>query len=87
MKPNLILISWKDWIPTYVRDEIENQLGAKVDGTGVLIEDKREKTTEPSKESTTKRSYKKIIDHKSIRLNNVYENSVIERLEKMNVKT
>ena len=38
--PNLIFISWKYWVPDYVRNEIKKQTGTKIDGNGNIIEDK-----------------------------------------------
>ena len=32
--PNLLFISWKHWIPAYVRTEIQKKLGVKIDGYG-----------------------------------------------------
>lgn len=32
--PNLIFISWKNWVPTYVRNEIKKQTGVTIDGYG-----------------------------------------------------
>jgi len=32
--PNLLLISWKHWIPSYVRNEIKKKTGVIVDGYG-----------------------------------------------------
>lgn len=32
--PNLLLISWKHWIPSYVRNEIKKKTGVVVDGYG-----------------------------------------------------
>ena len=32
--PNLIFISWKHWVPTYVRNEIKKQTGIQIDGFG-----------------------------------------------------
>ena len=32
--PNLLLISWQHWIPTYVRNEIKKKTGQSVDGYG-----------------------------------------------------
>ena len=37
-KPNLLLISWKDWVPEYVRIQIYNKLGKKIDSYGNIIE-------------------------------------------------
>tara|TARA_Y100000992_G_scaffold301845_1_gene273851 strand:+ start:4293 stop:4895 length:603 start_codon:yes stop_codon:yes gene_type:complete len=38
--PNLIFISWKYWVPDYVRNEIKKKTGTKIDGNGNIIEDK-----------------------------------------------
>ena len=35
--PNLILISWKEWIPDYVRSEIKKKVGVNIDGYGNII--------------------------------------------------
>jgi len=35
--PNLILISWKEWIPDYVRSEIKKKAGVNIDGYGNII--------------------------------------------------
>ena len=32
--PNLLLISWKHWVPSYVRNEIKKKTGVVVDGYG-----------------------------------------------------
>jgi len=38
--PNLIFISWKHWVPDYVRDEIKQKTGVVVDGYGKVISKK-----------------------------------------------
>lgn len=35
--PNLIFISWKYWVPDYVRNEIKNKTGKKIDGYGNIL--------------------------------------------------
>ncbi len=35
--PNLMFISWKHWVPTYVRDEIKKRTGMTLDGSGGVI--------------------------------------------------
>ena len=37
--PNLLFISWKNWTPSYVREEIKKKTGIKIDGFGNKIED------------------------------------------------
>lgn len=49
--PNLIFISWKHWIPAYVRSEIKKKLGYNVDGWGNIVDKKEEenkKNTDPN---------------------------------------
>jgi hypothetical protein len=41
--PNLLFISWKHWIPKYVRDEIKKKTGVIYDGYGNKIDDNSEK--------------------------------------------
>ena len=36
--PNLLFVSWKHWVPSYVRNEIHKRTGYKVDGMGEIIE-------------------------------------------------
>jgi hypothetical protein len=39
--PNLLLISWKHWIPGYVRTEIKKKMNVAVDGYGNVVADKK----------------------------------------------
>lgn len=38
--PNLLLISWKHWIPGYVRTEIKKKMNVSIDGYGNVLQDK-----------------------------------------------
>lgn len=38
--PNLLFISWKHWIPSYVRNEIKKKTGVSIDGYGNKVERK-----------------------------------------------
>lgn len=40
--PNLLLISWADWCPAYVRAEIKKKTGVVIDGTGLRMDKKNE---------------------------------------------
>jgi hypothetical protein len=40
--PNLLLISWKHWIPGYVRTEIKKKMNVSIDGYGNVIKNKEE---------------------------------------------
>ena len=47
--PNLLFISWKHWVPAYVRSEIKKKTGVTVDGYGNKIEKKQgESKPEPT---------------------------------------
>lgn len=35
--PNLLLISWQHWVPSYVRQELKRKAGIEVDGQGNLV--------------------------------------------------
>jgi hypothetical protein len=35
--PNCLFISWKHWIPNYVREEFKKQTGIAIDGTGYIL--------------------------------------------------
>ena len=47
--PNLIFISWKNWVPDYVRNEIKKKTGTKIDGNGNII---KEQTTNEKPNNT-----------------------------------
>ena len=40
--PNLILVSWANWVPGYVRHEIKKQTGVRVDGYGKVVDKKKQ---------------------------------------------
>tara|TARA_B100000035_G_C20727568_1_gene434087 strand:- start:7 stop:600 length:594 start_codon:yes stop_codon:yes gene_type:complete len=55
--PNMLFISWKHWVPGYVRNEIKKRTGVMIDGYGNLVneEEKNEsKTTNASMFSKNK---------------------------------
>lgn len=43
--PNLLLISWKHWIPGYVRQEYKKKMGVNIDGFGNEIDPDAPKNT------------------------------------------
>lgn len=43
LHPNVIFISWKHWIPDYVRKEIKKKAGVNIDGYGNFVEKNEEK--------------------------------------------
>jgi hypothetical protein len=40
--PNLMLVSWANWVPGYVRQEIKRQTGVKVDSKGEIVVTKQD---------------------------------------------
>jgi len=94
MHPNTIFISWKNWIPHYVREQVKKKTGKSIDNKGNIIKqqnnDEEEgeddinsgilnnKKTELSKPG---KEYKSIDQYKPTG-NLVYNNELFEKLEK-----
>ena len=92
--PNLIFISWKHWIPNYVRSEIKKKLGYNVDGWGNIIDKKEEEKkndSDPNSQlfnnskaltisSKDKKDYKSIKDYTPSG-NLVYNKELLSKIE------
>ena len=92
--PNLIFISWKHWIPAYVRTEIKKKLGYNIDGWGNIIDKKEEdkkKNDDPNSlvfnnskaltvTSKDKKDYKSIKDYTPSG-NLVYNKDLLSKIE------
>ena len=67
--PNLLLICWKDFIPSYVRDEIKKKTGIVIDGKGNKVEkgdtDTQQKVSDDPNELMFHRGNKLAIENKS----------------------
>lgn len=50
--PNLLLISWSNWCPSYVRAEIKKKTGVAIDGYGNTLETAEEQSQSVSASST-----------------------------------
>jgi hypothetical protein len=48
--PNLLLVSWANWVPGYVRQEIKRQTGVKVDSKGSVVSSSKSITADSSRE-------------------------------------
>lgn len=89
-KPNLLLISWKDWIPEYVREQIYFKLGKKIDSHGNILKDEnKDENHNKDTEKNSENNYKKSVTFKSVNdvvglSNKVYDIKVIEKLDKIN---
>ncbi len=91
--PNLLLISWQHWVPSYVRTEIQKKTGLKIDGYGNIIKDE-EKDENPltnnlitQKTKNTPQSIVKNKDTKPITSYKptgklIYNNDILESLKK-----
>jgi hypothetical protein len=50
--PNTLFISWENWVPTYVRNEIKKKTGKTINEKGQVIETKDKETTDESSSMT-----------------------------------
>lgn len=94
--PNLLLISWQHWIPSYVRNEIKKKTGVNVDGYGNKVikgegsfESTKKEPTDPNsllfQRSKTvsvaaKKDYKDISSYKPSG-NLIYNNELLKNIE------
>lgn len=89
--PNLLLISWKHWIPHYVRNEVKKKTGVNIDGYGnKLIKKDKQDDTNPNSfilNSTNnipiggnKKEYKEIKSYKPTG-NLIYNHDLLKRIE------
>ena len=62
--PNLLFISWKHWVPTYVRNEIKKKTGKNVDEYGNIVENNSNSNNMQNQFNNTN-SYDNIIINKS----------------------
>lgn len=94
--PNLLLISWQHWIPSYVRNEIKKKTGVNVDGYGNKVikgegsfESTKKEPTDPnsllfqrskSVSVGAKKDYKDISSYKPSG-NLIYNNELLKNIE------
>ena len=81
--PNMLFISWKNWIPDYVRQEIKKQTNVVVDGYGNIVSEKEENDKLPTNRSIKKDSNKKNNNFKSIEAykptgNSIYSDDLLK---------
>ena len=89
--PNLLLISWKHWIPQYVRNEVKKKTGVTIDGYGNKMT-KKEKQDDSNPDSFilksnnnipiqgNKKEYKEINSYKPSG-NLIYNQDILKRIE------
>mgnify|MGYP001283084166 CR=1 FL=1 len=92
--PNLLFISWKHWIPTYVRNEIKKKTGKQIDEYGNLINKNQENESiednnnynnlilnnNNSKSDKSKNNYKDIKSYNPSG-NLIYSNNLLKKLD------
>ncbi len=88
--PNVLFISWKHWISTYVRDQIKKKTGMNVDGFGKPKQDKQninDTLKNPNKisnkDSKKLNNFKSINDYKPSK-NFVYSNNLLGKINPTN---
>ena len=90
MHPNALFISWHNWVPSYVRNEIKKKMGIVIDEKGNVIERKTDEIEENSETrifTTDTQNQKEQKQYNSIKNykptgNLVYSNDILEKLEK-----
>ena len=82
--PNVLFISWKHWIPSYVRTEFKQKTGINIDGFGNKKDPIKETTSAISTKSnpllTKKSEYKSVSDYKPSQ-DIVYNNKLLHKLD------
>ena len=82
LHPNTLFISWENWIPSYVRNEIKRKQGIIIDEKGNIIENNKnniEEETDDKKDQ--KKKYTNIGNYKPIG-NLIYDPELLEKMEK-----
>ena len=92
--PNTLFVSWNNWIPTYVRNELKKKRGMLIDERGNVLETKMEKEEddnmkllnnnkqgEPSKKEKDQKQFNSISNYKPTG-NLIYNEDMFKELEK-----
>ena len=89
--PNTLFISWHNWVPSYVRNEIKKKLGVVIDEKGNVVEKKSVEETEADTnpdnrmfQNVSNKEQKQYTSIKSYKPtgNLVYGQDILEKLEK-----
>jgi hypothetical protein len=88
--PNTLFVSWANWVPSYVRNEIKKKTGKIIDEKGNIIDKEDENDDDPNSKvlndgknpiGKDKKEYKPINQYKPTG-NLVYNPEMFEKLEK-----
>ena len=95
MHPNTLFISWENWIPSFVRNEIKKKRGIVIDEKGNILENKNEEKDEPNsklmndRNPETKKDQKQYTPIGSYKPSGhlVYNQEIFDKIEKKVVFT
>ena len=92
--PNLLFISWKHWVPAYVRSEIKKKTGTVIDGYGNTIDENSNKedankfnpfantkNSSAAASKAEKESHFRQIDSYKPSGNLIYNNEILKKIE------
>jgi len=86
LHPNVLFISWKHWIPSYVRTELKKKTGKNIDGFGNFVKEEPKQQPQSSTKSllfnkpvAKKDEFRPIKDY--VPENIVYNPKLLERLK------
>lgn len=78
--PNTMFVSWHNWVPSYVRNEVKKKTGVVIDEKGNQIDEIRPENTPqiPQKEQANQ----KYVNIKNYKPSGVYGADLLEKVEK-----
>lgn len=84
--PNLLFISWKHWMPSYVRTELKKKTGIVIDGYGNEKTEEKEILLNESQNNISKNNLKKTNDYRDINAykptgNLIYNEDLLKKIQ------
>ena len=89
--PNLLLIAWEAWCPTYVRNEIKKKTGISIDSSGKKVDEEdapltnkesllrsKQQDKQQDKDSKSGKMYTNIDDYKPT--GNIYNENILRKI-------
>jgi hypothetical protein len=80
--PNTLFVSWHNWVPSYVRNEIKKKMGVAIDEKGNVIEktdnEEEPKLTQQQQQNKDQKQYTSIKSYKP----SVYGEDLLAKVEK-----
>ena len=78
--PNLLIISWEHWVPSYVRNEIKKKTGINLDNKGMIYNDKTDEPIEVFKNNNIKKQLKSYKDIETYKPLGIYNKDLLKDL-------